>query len=272
MKIHHLNCGTLCPYGGKLVNRSPARIVCHCLLVETNKELILIDSGLGTRDVENPKRLGFIRHLLKGSLNPVDTAAFQVKKLGFKLSDVRHIIVTHLDLDHAGGIADFPNAKIHIFKREYEISQNPNSFFERERYRKCHFDHSPNWVIHNPDFGENWFGFNCVRELEGLPPEILLIPLPGHTDGHCGIAVKANTNWILNAGDSYYDYRQMDLKQPQCSLGLSLFQKIVHTDKKMCQANLIRLRELKEKANDEIKIHCAHDPHEFEVMSKTLLL
>ena len=41
-RVTHLGCGTGCPVGGRLVNRSPARIVCHCLLVETDDGYVLI--------------------------------------------------------------------------------------------------------------------------------------------------------------------------------------------------------------------------------------
>ena len=34
-------------------------------------------------------------------------------------------------------------------------------------------------------------GFDGVRQLEGLPPEILMVPMPGHTWGHAGVAVAA---------------------------------------------------------------------------------
>lgn len=51
-KIHHINCGTL------LVPGHPT-VVCHCLLLEDNGELALIDTGIGLLDVESPvERLG----------------------------------------------------------------------------------------------------------------------------------------------------------------------------------------------------------------------
>jgi hypothetical protein len=58
MRIHHLNCGCMCPIGGPLFDgfsRGPrARLVCHCLLVETDQGLVLIDTGFGLRDVKAP--------------------------------------------------------------------------------------------------------------------------------------------------------------------------------------------------------------------------
>jgi dihydrofolate reductase len=40
---------------------------------------------------------------------------------------------------------------------------------------------------YQPGDGEPWFGFERVRPLDGLPPEIALIPLIGHTFGHAGV-------------------------------------------------------------------------------------
>src|SRR5256885_17260693 len=62
MRIHHLNCGTLRPLGGRRINGSrlpflTARMVCHCLLIETDRSLVLVDSGFGLRDIERLSRL-----------------------------------------------------------------------------------------------------------------------------------------------------------------------------------------------------------------------
>ena len=63
MRIHHLNTGTMCPIGQRLVNGTGsifrrARMVCHCLLVETHDGLALVDTGIGLGDIADPPRLG----------------------------------------------------------------------------------------------------------------------------------------------------------------------------------------------------------------------
>jgi hypothetical protein len=63
MRIHHLNTGTMCPIGRRLVNGTGslferARMVCHCLLIETHDGLALVDTGLGLDDIAQPQRLG----------------------------------------------------------------------------------------------------------------------------------------------------------------------------------------------------------------------
>jgi glyoxylase-like metal-dependent hydrolase (beta-lactamase superfamily II) len=49
--------------------------------------------------------------------------------------------------------------------------------------------------------GDRWYGFDAIP-LEGFAPEIWLIPLPGHTVGHCGVALRTEQGWVLHAGDA----------------------------------------------------------------------
>ena len=109
MKIHHLDCGSLCPRGGRLFGGkggpwAVAPMCCHCLLIEGEDGLVLVDSGLGVEDVADPGRLGFLFNAVtRPRLEIAETARRQIAGLGFHVDDVRHIVPTHLDLDHAGG-------------------------------------------------------------------------------------------------------------------------------------------------------------------------
>lgn len=260
----------MCPFGGRLVSGrgglgGPARMVCHCLLVETDRGLVLVDSGLGRDDVERPKeRLGaeFVA-LVRPALDPTETAAARVEALGFAIDDVRHVVLTHLDLDHAGGIADFPKATVHVLAAEHSAALAPATRLERRRYRPLHWAHGPSWALHEPN-GEAWFGFPCVRDLPGLPPEILMIPLIGHSRGHSGVAVDAGDRWLLHAGDAYFHHQELDPDRRRCPAFLDLFQRIVEVDGSLRAQNQRRLRQLARESSDEVQIFSAHDPVELE--------
>ena len=63
MRIHHLNCGSLCPRGGRFFGGeggplSTAPMCCHCLLIEGEDGLTLVDSGLGLEDVADLDAVG----------------------------------------------------------------------------------------------------------------------------------------------------------------------------------------------------------------------
>jgi len=245
-------------------------MVCHCLLIEGPNGLILIDTGFGRDDIRNSEeRLGkaFLK-MARPALDRGETAIRQVMRLGFKPENVRDIILTHLDPDHAGGIADFPNARIHVYEPEYEVAMRPKDFKDRKRYRPIQWSHGPQWQIHDLD-GEKWEGFDAVRALDDSDPDVLMVPLEGHTKGHCGVAVKTDEGWLLHAGDAFFHHRQMDPVRPYIPSGLKWFQKAVDTDRKLREKNQERIRILQAAGGSRIKVFCAHDPTQFEEHCKS---
>jgi glyoxylase-like metal-dependent hydrolase (beta-lactamase superfamily II) len=269
VKLHHLNCATMCPRGERLIRGqggllAPGLLTCHVFLLETSDGLVLVDSGLGLLDLEDGgRRLGFaLRRFMRPKLDLEETAARQVERLGFTRKDVRHVVLTHLDFDHAGGIADFPEAQIHVHAREHEAAMAPRALLERVRYHRYQLAHGPRWAIHSPEQGEPWFGFERVRAVEGL--DVLLIPLHGHSRGHSGVAVKANGRWFLHAGDAYFHRNELAPSGRSCPGGLDFFQRVVQVDKAARVANQERLRALARDHASEVTIVSAHDPVELE--------
>jgi glyoxylase-like metal-dependent hydrolase (beta-lactamase superfamily II) len=267
MKIHHLNCGTMCPICKRLINGSGgfferANMVCHCLLVESEQGLILVDTGVGTGDVLEPNRrlgAGFVA-MLAPQLKMEETAIEHVKGLGFNAGDVKHIVPTHLDLDHAGGLSDFPDAQVHVFEPEHRHAINP-SLRDSLRFRKAQFEHKPKWNIHEKPT-ETWFGFQAIRPIAGV--ELLMVPLIGHTRGHVGVAVKNGNKWLLHCGDAYFHRSEVALKhEDPMPAGVAFFEKLVQTLPAERVATQARLRELVKSSGDEVELFCAHDPVEY---------
>ncbi len=250
----------MCPVAARYLLGDDQRIVCHVLLIEGSDGLTLIDTGFGTADVNAPPRSSAaFNWMMRPKLELGETAISQVRALGFDPTDVKHIVVTHLDIDHAGGLPDFPAAQVHLWSREYEAMQRP-PMRERVRYAvgKPHWAHGPSWVTH--DFGgDEWLGFESVRVLPQSDSEILMIPLPGHTLGHTGVAVRRDHGWVLHCGDAYF-YRDETRTPPNCPRGLRGFQVVVEADGKLRRQNQERLRELAQRHGGEVELICAHDP------------
>ena len=265
MQVHHLNACTLCPHSARLVNGTGpwlgrARMVCHVLVVETGRGVVLVDTGLGTGDVAAPERLGarWVRQVAP-RLDPAETVVAQLSALGLAAADVTDVVLTQLDVDHAGGIADFPRARIHVHAREHEAATQGIGNRAAVRYIADHWKHAPRWATFG-DGGERWFGFDGVRALDH-EPEILLIPLPGHTVGHTGVAVRASGRWLLHAGDGYFFHGQV-ATPPSAPLVLRMFQRRSDMDRAERIANQDRLRALVARHGDEVTVFCAHDPVE----------
>jgi glyoxylase-like metal-dependent hydrolase (beta-lactamase superfamily II) len=230
-------------------------IVCHVLLVERAEGLLLVDTGLGRTDLANPRKLGALFRLTaRPRLSLEETAIAQVRARGFDPKDVRDIAVTHLDVDHAGGLPDFPDATVHVFRSEHEALTNP-TFKEKPRYPAHQTAHGPRWAIHDVA-GEQWNGFDSVRV---LGDDVLLVPLPGHTRGHSAVAVRDGDGWLLHCGDAYFHRGEVQTP-PSCPRTLRLFQDLTCVDNRRRKANQERLRELvREHGGNGLRTVCAHD-------------
>jgi len=250
MKVHHLNCGTM--------HMPTAPMVCHVLLVETDNGLVLVDSGFGTDDCTDPARVGPTRHMVRAILRHEETVARQIEQMGLKRDDVRHIIITHLDMDHAGGLSDFPAAQIHITAAEARGAIWAPSRREKIRYRSAQWAHTTNIVEHEPH-GERWRGFAAAKELTEISPGIALVSLPGHTRGHACVAVDAGHRWVLHAGDAFYHYGTLDGRTP-VPRALTAMESLVAFDRKTVLANHARLAELFQRKDPDLLIVCSHDP------------
>jgi glyoxylase-like metal-dependent hydrolase (beta-lactamase superfamily II) len=267
--VHHLNCASLDPACGWLAaaRGAPPGLVCHCLLVETRHGLVLVDTGLGTRDVADRASLGrSFRWSMRPRLDGGETALAQVQARGYQARDVQHIVVTHLDLDHAGGLADFPHATVHVHHAEHAAAHRP-SWRERLRYLPAQWAHQPRWQLHRPD-GEGWLGLGSVCAIPGLDDDILLVPLPGHTRGHSAVAVRQpGGRWLVHGGDAYFSRGELETPR-RCPPGLRLLQTLVEVDRRQRFANQARLRTLAAERAGEVTLFCAHDPAELAALQQ----
>jgi glyoxylase-like metal-dependent hydrolase (beta-lactamase superfamily II) len=260
MKIHHLNCGSMLTIEATYEGLAPSPAVNHVLLVETDADgLVLVETGLGLGDLRDPA--GALGQEWVDMVGPVlaeeETAVRQVERLGFRGEDVRHIVVTHLDIDHCGGLPDFPAAEVHVLAAELTaaLAEAPS-----RRYRPAHWAHGPRWVEYGGQAAETWFGFGAHR-LRGLPPELLLVPLGGHTAGHAGVAVRDGDRWLLHAGDAYYYHRELQpAGEPHPLMDIVQTGAEVHRDLRL--GTQARLRELVRDHGDEVAVFSAHDPWE----------
>lgn len=270
MEIYHLNCGTMRAFGfprqddtGGFFKRGDG--VLHCLLVDTGDGLALVDTGWGVRDCIAPSPI--IRHFADFVGCPRDlseTAIRQVESLGHDPAEVKDIFLTHLHLDHIGGLSDFPSATIHVFADELAAYQHPRSLMERYAYRPEHQAHNPRWQIHTLQ-GDQWFGLDCVPPIRVGEAEFTMILFSGHTRGHCGVALRMDAQqWLLHCGDSYGYYRQVEPAQPYIHPNGKLMELLTTTGFKMPKHHWIRIRKLLEAHGDKIQTFCAHDAQEFE--------
>ncbi len=196
MAIHLMNCFT---DNARWPSKLKTGMV--CLLIDSEQGLILVDTGLGLDEYAHPTRMTKLMRVLTVIPFDVNEAAVnRIRSLGFDPADVKHIVLTHMHFDHISGLPDFPHAKVHVHKREYD------AFTDGKIGQWTEYAYIPRYLAHKPDFAiyetidSKWYDFDAIR----LPfaSEMFFIPLFGHSAGHCGVAIKTKDGWFLHAGDS----------------------------------------------------------------------
>jgi glyoxylase-like metal-dependent hydrolase (beta-lactamase superfamily II) len=248
MKVHHLNCGIL---------HAPPNphASCHCLLLEHDNRLTLIDTGIGLHDIAQPlERIG--QAAIDGAgyqFHERLTAARQIERLGFRVSDVTDIVLTHGDPDHVGGLADFPEAVVHVSAEEHARLGSGH-----RRYSAAQFAHQPKWVMHAKSAAK-WFGAEARPLPSTVGAEAFMIPLFGHTLGNCGVAVRHGDKWLMHVGDAYY----LRVELTTDDHPVSALATLRADDDTMRRESLTLLRRIAKDHSEDVEMFGYHDFTEF---------
>jgi len=154
------------PYYGKLY-----KAALKPLLVETDTEKVLIDTGIGELPESYKKFYQTER---------TQTLLKSLNQEGLTPEDITAIINTHLHMDHTGNNHLFPNAKTYVQKDELEYAYNPHRF-QRAAYIQEFFD-GLDFITVNGDYH--------------FSDTIDILKTPGHTPGHQSVVIHHDTDYI----------------------------------------------------------------------------
>lgn len=126
------------------------------------------------------------------SLTAENLPAAQLEKVDLTLADIDMLVITHTDIDHVGGLGDFPQAKIVIHANERAFAQ--------PRY----------WNNRSPiPWPEN--EYQLIHKDTELLPGITLLSTPGHAPGHLSLLLQLpETGPVLLIGDAISRPAELD--------------------------------------------------------------
>jgi N-acyl homoserine lactone hydrolase len=170
---------------------------------------ILIDTGLHPvceRDIAaNMGRAGKVLYEVR--MDHDQALRFQLPARGIQLADVRYVILTHLHIDHASAVVEFPNATFLVDRREWQAASQGGT---RQGYHHRQFDHAFEWLAvgFDKDPVESFAGFGHTLDLFG-DGSVRLMSTPGHTLGHQSVLLRTKGREVLIVGDAAYTEREL---------------------------------------------------------------
>jgi glyoxylase-like metal-dependent hydrolase (beta-lactamase superfamily II) len=268
MIIHDLDAMPMSPIGlsrrdAALDSRGRPYLVTRMVLVHSDDDgWVAIDTGIGEQDALDPRRrLGLPFTLAVGAtIDASRTLKQQALARNIDPREIKHVVLTHLDVDHAGGLPDFPWAKVHAHPREIATAANPKGAVQRGRYRRPHFEHGPDWC----PFGEpteRWHGLD-TGPIDGLSDRWKWVALHGHTPGHCGIVWDDDDgDTHFHVGDAFLQFYEMKTAQARASLANRFHHIAFDDDSEKAVACRRALRRIWLAANGgKMRWYSGHDP------------
>jgi glyoxylase-like metal-dependent hydrolase (beta-lactamase superfamily II) len=156
-------------------------------LVNTGKQLILIDAGAGTW--YGGGALGRL----------VDS----LRSAGYGPEEVDCVLATHLHSDHVGGLTTqggkrvFPNADVYVAKAESDFWLSPEIAAKAPEDAQPFFQSAQAIAAPYIKAGK----WHTVSGSEPVVDGVQVVPLPGHTPGHTGYELSSKGQKILFWGD-----------------------------------------------------------------------
>jgi glyoxylase-like metal-dependent hydrolase (beta-lactamase superfamily II) len=177
---------------------------------------ILVDTGLhpsvATDGEENMGRLA--ARFGKPALEPGKDVAAQLRARGLDAGEIPVVVMTHLHLDHASAISEFPNSTFVISEVEWEAATvGPKPALNG--YRRAHFDYAFDYRTVDFDRGgiDSYSSFARCFDLFG-DGSIRLAYTPGHSAGHMSVIAHLAERDFVIGGDAVYMQAQLDGDAP----------------------------------------------------------
>ena len=172
---------------------------------------LLIDTGLhasvAVKPLESFGRVGTLafRDL---QMDPGQALPAQLRERGIEPSRIGTVVMTHLHVDHASGISEFPDATFVVSGAEWEAATTQGQL---HGYFKRQFDHAFDYRLLDFEDGAaaSFSGFARSFDLFG-DGSVRVVYTPGHTLGHLSVVVRTGGGEVLVAGDAIYLRRNLD--------------------------------------------------------------
>ena len=229
---------------GDLMEGGSDRMVdmpCPCYLIEHPKGLVLFDTGCHPQVAVDPVGYwGKIANFLQVRFSPDLVVDAQLKLLGYKPADVKYVVVSHLHLDHSGGMALFPNAQFLIMKGELSYAYWP------DRHARAAFIF--NDLVPTRRF--DWKELTGDTDLFG-DGSLQMLNTAGHTPGECSLFVRLKHRPIVLTGDTIHIRAQLDTLAPMAT----------DWDRAQASESIARLKRIQDLG--EAKLWISHDPEDW---------
>jgi N-acyl homoserine lactone hydrolase len=176
---------------------------------------ILVDTGLHPSIATDGKENfgGLATRVANPDLKTGEDVPAQLRKRGLDPGEIPVVVMTHLHLDHASAISEFPNSTIVVSETEWHSAATDSPLLNG--YRRRHFDYAFDYRTVDFDRGgiDSYSSFGRCFDLFG-DGSIRLAYTPGHSAGHMSVICRLKERDFAIGGDTTYTVAQLEGNAP----------------------------------------------------------
>jgi N-acyl homoserine lactone hydrolase len=167
--------------------------------------MLLVDVGLHPSVAVDPKQnFGRLNAwALKPEMTQSQAVPAQLRALGIEASAVKTVLMTHLHVDHASAMSEFPGATFLFADREWAAASEGGP---REGYIQRQYDHAFDYRtidFEGGDYVDSFASFGGAIDVFG-DGSVRCVYTPGHTFGHMSVVLRLKNREVLIAADAAY--------------------------------------------------------------------
>jgi glyoxylase-like metal-dependent hydrolase (beta-lactamase superfamily II) len=178
----------------------------YAWVIEHLEGVIVVDTGQGVHLLESGKSLHpYIRWETAFRITCEEEIGPQLRALGIGPRDVKRVVLTHLHIDHDGGLAHFPQSEILVAAGELRTAIGWAGLLRGYMPNRW-----PRWFDPTPlVLAPEAFGPFAASKRLTEAGDVVAVATPGHTANHLSIIVEQEGASFFLAGDASYDERLM---------------------------------------------------------------
>jgi len=168
--------------------------------IEHPEGVIVVDTGAAVHLKSLPRWHPYFQLGVRFDIEAEQEVGPQLRSRGIGARDVKTVILTHMHIDHDGGLAHFPHSRILVSGEE--LARTAGIGGAILGYLPSRW---PKWF--NPEplaWRAERYGPFARSALLTEAGDVLAVPTPGHTPSHLSVIVRDGEEEIMLAGDASY--------------------------------------------------------------------
>jgi N-acyl homoserine lactone hydrolase len=172
----------------------------HAYAIEHPEGVIVVDAGGNAGLMRLPQWHPYFRFAVRFDIDREQEIGPRLKAVGIGATDVKTLVLTHLHIDHDGGLADLGRSEVWVAPAELAAASGIQGQLGGHLPQRWPSGFDPKPLRFEPiPLGPFAQSKRLTRD-----GEVCIVPTPGHTPHHVSVVAETKGGRVIFTGDATY--------------------------------------------------------------------